>query len=74
MLYRMGYKINGLGPGVLLVLLAAHPHAVHMFCVTQVSEKQLYEAEKAFKMYESMINVMEEEVGGGEWTFEGVGS
>ncbi|GAX85777.1 hypothetical protein CEUSTIGMA_g13192.t1 [Chlamydomonas eustigma] len=27
----------------------------------KISEKQLYEAEKKFKMYESMINVMEEE-------------
>jgi hypothetical protein len=29
----------------------------------QISEKQLYEAEKTFKMYEAMINAMEEEVG-----------
>lgn len=30
----------------------------------QISEKQLYEAEKQFKVYESMINVMTEEVRG----------
>ena len=29
--------------------------------LTQVSEKQLYEAEKQFKIYESMINAMDEE-------------
>jgi hypothetical protein len=28
----------------------------------QVSEKQLYEAEKTFKMYEAMIAAMDEEV------------
>lgn len=31
-------------------------------CPLQISEKQLYETEKKFKMYEAMINVMEEEV------------
>ena len=34
---------------------------------TQISEKQLYEAEKKFKQYESMIAVMEEEVREGTW-------
>lgn len=29
----------------------------------QISEKQLYEAEKQFKIYEAMINAMDEEVG-----------
>jgi hypothetical protein len=31
----------------------------------QVSEKQLYEAEKTFKMYEAMIAAMDEEVWSG---------
>ena len=33
----------------------------HCVSCAQVSEKQLYEAEKAFKAYEAMINAMEEE-------------
>ena len=35
--------------------------------VLQISEKQLYETEKKFKMYEAMINVMDEEVRENAW-------
>jgi hypothetical protein len=39
------------------------PSLYHIvLCPSQVSEKQLYETEKKFKMFEAMINVMEEEV------------
>ena len=43
-----------------LSALLALPHSLQI--ALQISEKQLYQMEKELKTYESMINVMQDEV------------